>query len=48
MNLLFILLIAFILIIYLYNYLISRSKRSAYMKAGKDWDEIVKELRKRK
>ncbi len=48
MNLLFILLIGFILIIYLYNYLVTRSKRSTYIKAGKDWDEIVKELRKRK
>ena len=48
MTLVFILVITLILIIYICNYLIIRSKRDTYQKAGEKWDMIVKELRRRK
>ena len=40
--------IMIILTISIFNYLIYRKKRDSYIKAGKKWDEIVKELKKRK
>jgi len=40
--------IVVLLSIYLYYYFVNKSKKSAYLKAGKKWDEIVKELRNRK
>ena len=48
MNLIFILIILIILIIYSYRLLVKRSKDSTYLKAGKKWESIVNELRKRK
>ncbi len=44
----FLIVIIFILIIFFFNYLIYRRKRDTYLKAGKKWDGIVKELSKRK
>ncbi len=40
--------IIFILTINFFNYLIKIRKRDTYLKAGKKWDGIVKELSKRK
>ena len=37
-----------LLLIIIFNYLIIRQKRNNYLKAGKKWDGIVKELRQRK
>ena len=48
MNFIFIILIIFILSICFINYLIYRRKRDSYLKAGKKWDGIVKELSRRK
>tara|TARA_Y100001968_G_C18936838_1_gene516896 strand:- start:206 stop:352 length:147 start_codon:yes stop_codon:yes gene_type:complete len=48
MNFIFIIAIIFILIISIFNYLINRRKKDSYLKAGKKWDEIVKELSSRK
>jgi len=48
MKYIFILVIIFILPICFINYLIYRRKRDTYLKAGKKWDGIVKELSKRK
>ena len=42
------LVIIFILTILILNYLIYRQKKDTYLKAGKKWDGIVKELSKRK
>ena len=42
------LLIIFLIIICILNYLIYRHKRKTYLKAGKKWEEIVKELSERK
>ncbi len=46
----FIIVMAIIIIstISISNYLIYREKRDTYLKAGKKWDGIVKELSKRK
>ncbi len=46
----FIIVIVIILIatICIFNYLIYRQKRDTYLKAGKKWDGIVRELSKRK
>ncbi len=46
----FILVIVIILIstICISNYLIYRQRRETYLKAGKKWDRIVKELSERK
>ncbi len=48
MNYIFLVIIIFILTILLLNYLIYRRKKEAYLKAGKKWDTIVKELSRRK
>ena len=48
MNLIFVILIIFILTICFFNYLIYRQKKDSYHKAGKKWDAIVEELNKRK
>ena len=48
MNFNFVLLIIFIVTIYFFKYLINRRRRDSYIKAGKKWDRIVKELSKRK
>ena len=47
MNLI-LLIIMFILAVSFINYLIYRQRRDTYLKAGKKWDRIVKELSKRK
>ncbi len=47
MNLILILIIT-ILTILTYVFLVERYKTSTYMKAGRKWDNIVKELRRRK
>ena len=46
----FILLIAIMLIlaISIFNYLLYKRRKDSYLKAGKKWDRIVKELRNRK
>ncbi len=45
----FTLIIVIIFILYnIFNYLIYRKERNAFLKAGKRWDEIVNELSKRK
>ncbi len=48
----FIILIVLILILILtfsfFNYLIYRQRRDTYIKAGRKWDGIVKELSRRK
>ncbi len=48
MNTLIILVIVFILVICIINYLIYRRKKDTYLKASKKWDGIVKELSRRK
>jgi len=48
MNYIFVILIIFILTICFFNYIIYRKKKDIYLKAGKKWDEIVKDLSKRK
>ena len=40
--------VIFIVIIIILNYLIYRRNRDKYLKAGKKWDGIVDELRRRK
>ncbi len=40
--------IVFIITIYIFNYIIFKRKRNDYLNAAKKWDEIVKELSKRK
>ncbi len=37
-----------IVIIYLYNSLLNWARKKTYINAGKKWDNIVDELRKRK
>tara|TARA_Y100001968_G_scaffold266533_1_gene256102 strand:- start:5178 stop:5324 length:147 start_codon:yes stop_codon:yes gene_type:complete len=48
MKLLFIIIILVIIIIFISNFIINRIKKTAYLKASKKWDGVVKELRKRK
>jgi len=48
MNILFLLILVFILIIYIAKIVVNRRKRATYLNAGKKWDRIVKELSKRK
>ena len=48
MNFILLILIIVILTISSFNYLINKRQRASYLKAGKEWDGIVKELRKRK
>ncbi len=43
-----IIIILFISTISIFNYLIYKRKRATYLRAGKEWDEIVKELSRRK
>ena len=40
--------IIFILTMCIFIYLINRRKRNSYLNAGKKWDRIVNELRRRK
>ena len=40
--------IMLILTISIFNYLIYKRRKDSYLKAGKKWDRIVKELRNRK
>ena len=47
-NLNFVIVIIFILTICIFIYLINRQKRNSYLNAGKKWDRIVDELRRRK
>ena len=42
------LIIIFILTICIFNYLIDIEKKNSFRKAGKKWDNIVKELSNRK
>ena len=44
----FFILILIIITIFFINYLRFRRKRANYLKAGKKWDNIVKELSRRK
>ncbi len=48
MNKIIFLVLILTLIIYLSNLVIKRTQKSAYRKAGKKWDGIVQELRRRK
>ena len=48
MYIIFVIIVLFILIFNLYKFLVYRHKKSAYKKAGKKWDGIVKELSERK
>tara|TARA_Y100001968_G_scaffold209343_1_gene192424 strand:+ start:23 stop:169 length:147 start_codon:yes stop_codon:yes gene_type:complete len=48
MKLILLSLIALIVFIYIFNYLIKHKKRTEYMKAGRKWDGIVEELSRRK
>ena len=48
MNLIFLIVILFLLTITFFNYLINRKKRDTYLKASKKWDGIVKELSRKK
>ena len=45
---LFVTLILFIVIILTFRYLIYKHNKGKYIKAGKKWDGIVKELSRRK
>ena len=47
-NLNFVIVIIFILIMCICIYLNNRRKRNSYLNAGKKWDRIVNELRRRK
>ncbi len=48
MYLIFVILVILLLTIIISNYLINRQRRENYIKAGKKWDGIVRELRRRK
>ena len=48
MNFIFLVVTIIISTLFILNYLIYKQKRDSYNKAGKKWDEIVKELSKRK
>ena len=48
MKQIFVVLILSILIFHICNMIINRRKKLKYLKAGKKWDNIVKELSKRK
>ncbi len=47
-NLNFVIVIIFTLTMCIFIYLINRQKRNSYLNAGKKWDRIVNELRRRK
>ena len=44
----FVIVIIFILTMCIFIYSINRQKRNSYLNAGKKWDRIVNELRRRK
>ena len=48
MKFILLIVIMLILIISIFNYLIYKQRKDSYLKAGKKWDRIVKELRTRK
>ena len=48
MKFILVIVIMLILIITIFNYSIYKRKQDSYLKAGKKWDRIVKELRNRK
>ena len=48
MNTLILILVISVVIFFSLNYLIYRSNKKKYLKAGKKWDGIVKELSRRK
>ena len=48
MNFNFLIVLIFILTFCIFFYLIYKRKRDSYLKAGKKWDKIVKELSRRK
>tara|TARA_Y100001968_G_C19185062_1_gene632351 strand:- start:76 stop:222 length:147 start_codon:yes stop_codon:yes gene_type:complete len=48
MNLLFLIIVILGFIFYLYRFLVKRSKRADYLRAGRKWESIVKELSERK
>ena len=48
MKFILVIVIILILIISIFNYLIYKQRKDSYLKAGKKWDEIVKELSSRK
>ncbi len=48
MKLFIIIFLTIILIIFIAKFIINRSKRLSYLKAGKKWEGIVKELSDRK
>ncbi len=48
MKILVLIIILLITLNFIYKYNENRSKRISYLKAGKKWDGIVKELSKRK
>ena len=47
MNRLFFLLLVIVIIYFIYI-IVNRMNRAAYLKAGKEWEVIVKEISKRK
>ncbi len=48
MKFIIVIVIILILTISLSNYWINKRRKDSYLKAGKKWDRIVKELRNRK
>ena len=44
----FVIVIIFIITMFIFIYLINIRKRNSYLNAGKKWDRIVNELRRRK
>ena len=48
MKFILVIVIILILTISIINYLIYKRRQDSYLKAGKKWDKIVKELRTRK
>ncbi len=48
MKVFFLLIILSVIIIYCYKYIIHRSQKAKYIKAGKKWESVIKELSKRK
>ena len=47
-NLDFVIVIIFILTMCIFSYLVKMQKKNSYLNAGKKWDRIVNELRRRK
>ena len=48
MKLIIILIVLSLTIIYFSRFIVNQKKREAYLKAGKKWEDIVKELTQRK